>query len=425
MRRAGLVHNRLPMQHLPLPAAYASRQEAGRVWTLALAQMLSWGSLFYPFALLLVPMERELGLSRAQSSLAFSLALLAEGLLAYPVGRLIDRAQGRWVMAGGSVLAALCLLALAEVHSASGLYLCWLGIGAAMAGVLYTPAFAILTRRYPQDFRRAILSMSFLGGLASTVFIPLVASLIARWGWRDAVRGLALPHLLLCLPIHLLCLRGEPVLPVVLRRTGQQPLRQAAFWLVAGFVVLSLAVTAAIPAHLVPMLQEAGLQPSAVIALAASIGVLQVLGRLLLYLLEPRMDVHRSNLLIPCLVPLALLLWLAGSAWGGGALLGGALLFAALYGMGNGMLTLVKGTVVAQYVSREQVATLNGLIALPSALARAAAPLALGALWRPAAGYRHGVWLLILASTLGACCLWLAQVRHRQAVRAGRASGRA
>ena len=46
---------------------------------LSLAQLITWGSVFYTFALLMEPVERELGLTRAQSSLAFSLALLAEG----------------------------------------------------------------------------------------------------------------------------------------------------------------------------------------------------------------------------------------------------------------------------------------------------------------------------------------------------------
>ena len=65
---------------------------------LSLAQLISWGSVFYTFALLMAPLERELGLSRAQSSLAFSMALLMEGLMAYPVGRWIDRGHERVVM---------------------------------------------------------------------------------------------------------------------------------------------------------------------------------------------------------------------------------------------------------------------------------------------------------------------------------------
>lgn len=43
---------------------------------LSLAQLISWGRVFYTFALLMAPIERELGLSRDQPSLAFSIALL-------------------------------------------------------------------------------------------------------------------------------------------------------------------------------------------------------------------------------------------------------------------------------------------------------------------------------------------------------------
>ncbi len=78
------------------------------------------GSVFYLFALIMAPIERELGLSRAQSSLAFSLALLAEGLLAYPVGRLIDQGHERVVMAGGSMLLGVCLLLHSTVTTLAG-----------------------------------------------------------------------------------------------------------------------------------------------------------------------------------------------------------------------------------------------------------------------------------------------------------------
>src|SRR6478609_3575276 len=95
----------------PSPPPLYDRRLVG--W-LSLAQLITWGSVFYTFALLMEPVERELGLSRAQSSLAFSLALLAEGAFAYPVGRWIDRGHERAVMTGGSLLVAACLL----LHSA-------------------------------------------------------------------------------------------------------------------------------------------------------------------------------------------------------------------------------------------------------------------------------------------------------------------
>jgi MFS family permease len=382
---------------------------------LSLAQLISWGSIFYTFALLMAPVERELGLSRVQSSLAFSLALLVEGLLAYPVGRWIDRGHERAVMTGGSVLAGVCLALHASVSGVIGFYAVWAGLGAAMSAILYSPAFAVVTRRFPHDFRRAIITMTFLGGLASTVFIPLTAWLIAAWGWRHALVSLAALHLLVCAPLHARTLRGAP------RRLPHGPSGEtvapqgvarfvlgAPFLLIGVFVILMMAVTVALPAHMVSLLRENGLREAWVIAIPASIGVIQVMGRLLLFFFERHFDLHLANRLIPCLIPLGLVALLAapllieGQVWA-------VMLFVLLYGMGNGMLTIVKGTAMAQYVNRDHVASLNGALGVPLALARAAAPILLGWLWTPQSGYTHGLWLLLVLSLGGVGALMLAQ----------------
>jgi len=382
---------------------------------LSLAQLISWGSIFYTFALVMAPVERDLGLSRAESSLAFSLALLVEGLLAYPVGRWIDRGHERVVMTGGSVLAGVCLLLQGSVTGMVGFYAVWAGLGAAMAAVLYAPAFAVVTRRFPLDFRRAIILMTFLGGLASTVFIPLSAWLMALWGWRHAFIALAALHLLVCAPLHALTLRGAPrPLPRVAAADPQAVkgvtdfIFSAPFLLIGVFVVLLMAVTVALPAHMVSLLRENGLREVWVIAIPAGIGVIQVLGRLLLYFFEHHVDPHLANRLIPCLIPLGLLALLAAPLSADGQM-GAVLLFVLLYGLGNGMLTIVKGTAIAQYVNRDHVATLNGALGLPLALARAAAPLLLGLLWTAQAGYTHGLWLLLALSAVGVGALMLAQ----------------
>jgi len=46
---------------------------------------------------------------------------------------------------------------------------------------------------------------------------------------------------------------------------------------------------------------------------------------------------------------------------------------------------------------------------VPLALARAAAPILLGVLWTPQAGYTRGVWLLLVLSLVGVGALMLAQ----------------
>ena len=393
---------------------------------LSLAQLITWGSVFYTFALLIGPIEQELVISRAQSSVAFSLALLAEGFCAYAIGRWIDRGHERLVMTAGSVLAGLCLVLHGFVSSLAGFYLVWSVLGVAMSATLYTPVFAVVTRRFPTDFRRAIITMTFLGGLASTVFIPLTAWLISAWGWRGALWTLASLQFLVCAPIHLALLRGAPrqslpgvaltAAPVAFRRL----LFGAPFLLVGLFVVLFMAVTAALPAHMVSMLRERGMAESWVIAIPASIGVIQVLGRLLLYFFETRFDVHQANRFIPALIPLGLIaLMLAPLLGTGSAALSLVLLFVVLFGAGNGMLTIVKGTAIAQYVSREHVASLNGALGVPLALARAAAPLLMGVLWQAQVGYRYGLWLLLGMSLIAIAALLMAQHRVLSAPRTG------
>jgi len=381
---------------------------------LSLGQLISWGSVFYCFALIMEPVERDLGLTRAQSSLAFSLAMLAEGAGAWTVGRWIDRGHERAVMTGGSLGIALCMAAQGWVQGFAGFCAVWIGLGFALSATLYTPAFAVVTRRFPDDFRRAIITLTFLGGLASTVFIPLIAWLVRDFGWRHAAWAIAALHLIVCVPLHWNVLCNAPR-RIVIDAAAQSPatasavtlsqhLRSGPFLLVAVFALLLMGVTAALPPHMVSLLREAGLSEAWAIAVPASIGVVQVFGRLLLFFFEHRFDLHLANRLIPCLIPLGIGALLAGQGHAPAALL-----FVLLYGMGNGMLTIVKGTAIAQYVSREHVATLNGAMGLPNAIARAVAPLMLGVLWSREAGYTAGLWVLMGASVVAVAALIGAQ----------------
>ena len=422
------------------PAAWpaAVGHDKRLVGWLSLAQLISWGSVFYLFALVMGPVEQALGVSRVQSSLAFSLCLLADGLLAFPVGRLIDRGYERSVMTAGSILLALGLALHSQVQSLQGFYAVWILLGVGMSACLYPAVFAVVTRRFPQDFRRAIITMTFLGGLASTVFIPLTAWLIAGWGWRSAVLVLAGINLLVCVPLHYFLLKNAPkkiadnalihstISRETLKNSGPPPTGtersltghlQSAPFLLIGLAIICLTVaTAALPSHMITLLREYGLDERWVIAVPASIGALQVLGRLVLYFFEHRFDVHLANRLIPCLMPLGLALLIVApfiASPNSRAMLLFLGLFVTAWGMGNGMLTIVKGTAMAQYVSTRHVASLNGALGVPLALVRAAAPLGLGLMWNAESGYRNGLLVMAVMGLAGAVALGWAQKMAR------------
>ena len=390
-----------------------------------MAQLITWGSIFYGFALFMVPLEKALTMTRAQSSLGFSLMLLTEGLLAFFIGRWIDKGHERLIMTAGSVSAGVLIFIHSVISTMTQFYMVWTLLGVAMACTLYPPAFAVLTRRFPNQFRRAIIVLSFLGGLASTVFIPLVAWLIETLDWRQTMWVIAILQLCVCAPIHFVLLRGSEEKTssenkkwndsnaavhektVVIEDANLsiwQFMRNPVFWQLSCFVVLLMAATSALPAHMVSLLRESGLGETWAIAVPASIGVIQVIGRLGLYLLEHRIDIHTSNRWVIVLIPLGLCALIFGHGevvW--------CLIFVLLYGLGNGMLTIVKGTVMAEYVSKDHMGSLNGILGVPMALSRAAAPLLMGLMWSPSEGYGYGLWMLLIISVLGVAALWSAQ----------------
>ena len=174
------------------------------VWTMAVAQVISWGTLYYAFSLFVVPMQESLGWSRPLLNGALSLGLLGTGVVAFPVGVWIDRHGGRGVMTLGSLAGGLLLLAWAHVETPWVFYLIWVFIGARLAGVLYEPAFAVITATLGADARRGITAMTLVGGFASTVFMPLTQYRIAAMGWRQALLVLGGLNLVVCLPLHVL-----------------------------------------------------------------------------------------------------------------------------------------------------------------------------------------------------------------------------
>src|SRR5690606_12484100 len=190
--------------------AASSRQGAGNGWplvaALSVAQLVSWGTIYYAFALFVVPMEAELGWSRTTLNGALSLGLLTAGLCAFSVGSRIDRHGGRWLMSAGSALAVLLLVAWSFVQHVAVFYAIWFGLGVAMALTLYEPVFTVLTRLYPENYRFRITMLTLMGGFASTVFIPLTAWFVEALGWRDALLALAACNLVICLPVHALWL---------------------------------------------------------------------------------------------------------------------------------------------------------------------------------------------------------------------------
>src|SRR6476660_3663240 len=113
---------------------------------LSVTETGSWGICFYGFAVLVPPMERDLGWSRATLVGPFTIAVIVSGLAAFPVGRWLDRGSPRVLMTAGSVLATLGVLAWSQASHVLAFYAAWLLLGVAMGLVLYEPAQVVLIK---------------------------------------------------------------------------------------------------------------------------------------------------------------------------------------------------------------------------------------------------------------------------------------
>jgi MFS family permease len=226
-------------------AAAAAPAWRSRAWAivgaLSVTETVSWGILYYAFAVFLVPMQRDLGLSAAQLTGAFSVALLVSAVAGIAVGRFLDRRSPRALMTAGSVAGALLVLAWSQVQGLAAFYGLWVTIGVVMAMVLYEPAFTVLAKHFPQtvERRRAMTAMTLVAALASFIVLPLSQALIDGHGWRDALIVLAVVLEAVTVPLHALVLRPAPTSAVPATRAARRSvdartaLRSMPFWLLS------------------------------------------------------------------------------------------------------------------------------------------------------------------------------------------------
>src|SRR5574337_871558 len=354
------------------------------VAALALGQLLTWAALFYGFSSFVLPMQRELGWDKPTLMGAYTLGLAVWGGAAFAIGAAIDRGRGRAVMTWGAAAGGIGCLAWSQVSAPWMFYAVWALLGIAMAATLYEPAFAILTKRYPQRWRDGITTLTLVGGLASTLSFPAVAALQAWLGWRASL----------------------VVIGAGVREdddaTLHDALRERAFWLLSGCFTLYAFVQAGLWAHVMPAFAAKGVGQADALKVLVCIGPAQVVGRLVFAWIGRGWSLRALGAVVLAALPLALLLFALGRSL---VVLFG---FALLFGFANGLVTIVRGGVVPLYFGRTHVGRIGALMSSVGLVARAGAPLAVAWALALLAGYRELLLGLAGASAVAVIAFWLA-----------------
>jgi sugar phosphate permease len=384
------------------------------VATLAVTETVSYGILYYAFAIFIDPMRAEFGWSSSAVTGALSLALLVSGFSAPLVGMWLDRHGPRLLMTLGSVIGTAMVLAWSRVDSLLPYYAIWLGMGFAMATTFYEPAFATLTRWFERDRRRAIVYVTLVAGFASTIFLPFASWLEGRYGWREALVLLAVVLGALTILPHALVLRRRPedlgLYPdgateasVTAERT-QRPsganLREALnsrtfWWLTASFFVQNFSGTA-VALYMIPYLTNRGVSAGFAATATGLIGAAQVAARLLTSLFGERVSHLTLTTLVFALQAVAVAILIE---WRSDA---GVLAAVLLLGAGRGVVTLMRPGLVVDFFGKQSYGAISGSMALFLTLANAAAPVTVGFAYATLDDYEPVLWALAVMALLGA-----------------------
>ncbi len=375
---------------------------------LGISQCINWGILYYAFAVLLLPVSRELGIEPWVGTGAFSLALFISAAAAPRIGRWADLGHGGHVLQIGGFAGAALLTIWTVVPTVTTLYAVWALLGLCMSMTLYEPAFAIVARAHGDRAQRlrALATITVFGGLASTAALPATAWLVERLGWKSSVIVLALTLALSTYATRRLVLTElQPMAADTTGATGAGEATQPRPHLGLMTLVFALASlgSAALMSNLVPALGERRVSPALAASLGGLLGLMQVPGRALL--MRGAFVASPTRLVLGCLLLQGVGL-LAIATVSSVTLLATSI---AVFAVGSGLATLARPHLVQSLYGLEQAGALNGRLARAQQLARAAGPVVAATL---AARTSYAVaFMAISALFAGASVAWAVMLR--------------
>ena len=377
------------------------------------------------FTLYFLPILTELHLSRAATSLPFSLARLEAALEGPLVGYLIDRYDPRVMMVLGTTLAGLGFVLLSFTHSYLFFLLVFMGLLSLgfQAGFNHATMAAVNYWFYKK--RGLAMAMVQTGqAIGGVVIFPLVALAVLKLGWRYAAFFSGIVVLML-VPLVLLIRRSPEsmgLLPDGERRTPPSPdavaitpihvsrdsgeftareaLRTPAFWFLAVFHGLRNLPYAGVSVHLVPLLLWKGLDEPTAAFFVGLMAFSTVIVRPLTGWLGDRWSKQKIGALGVILggLGLAMLTSSDGALWH-------MVVFVALFSFGDGI-NSVTWALVGDFFGRKQFATIRGWIGMLQSLISMPAAVFTGWVYDQTQSYTYALIPFIVLYGLAALVLW-------------------
>jgi sugar phosphate permease len=385
--------------------------------------------------LLMVPLETEFGWSRAAISGAVAINIALFGLIGPFAASAMDRWGLRRLVVSALALLAMSVALTTQMQSQWQMTLLWgVCVGSATGVTSMVLAAVVATRWF--DARRGLVlgALSAANATGQLVFLPLLASVVERYGWRAAAL-LVSAGALIVFVMALILMRDRPQ-DIGLRPYGEEidtgarvspaalapfaalrmAMRSRAFWMLAGtFFVCGASTNGLIGTHLIAACHDYGIPQMRSAQLLAVMGIFDIIGTTASGWLTDRYS--SRHLLFGYYVLRGLsLLWLPFTLANGYGALG---VFAVFYGLD--WIATVPPTVrlTGEAFGRENTGVVYGWIGASHQLGASLAAFGAGAIRTTFGDYRFAFWIAgVLCVLAGASFLTIG----RRAFVAGRSA---
>lgn len=221
--------------------------ESRRAWTIAaslfIALFFLWGGGYNTGPIFLAALLKAFGWSHARVGSIIGGLALAVGISAPVAGWLLDRIEARWVMGTGAIIAVAGLLGASSSHAFGTLFASIIVLGIGLGAATWLAASLVIVNWFPDRRGMALGLVTFGMECGGMVMTFTVGSMIAAYGWRTGYFVVAVPALLLVVPLLLFLVRTRPAdtgLQSVASQAEALPgyevgeaLRTRAFWMLA------------------------------------------------------------------------------------------------------------------------------------------------------------------------------------------------
>jgi MFS family permease len=269
----------MPPSHPALP--HSSRT----AWLMVLActAMVAMGfGAVVNIAVFLLPLGAEFGWTRAELSLAYSIAGIGTGVGGIVMGHYADRLPIRRVVLFGALAPGVAFLLLSQLTSTTELYVYHALMGVLGMGAIMAPMNSLAGQWLARNPGLAIGVVSAGGAFGQGVMPFFARHLVLVQGWRSAYLTLGIAYLLIMVPIALL-LRDAPRAPAGTASPAARPPGASPAWLLAWLSVAVLFCCACMATpivHVASLGADRGLGGQESAGLLAVMMVFGMLGRL-------------------------------------------------------------------------------------------------------------------------------------------------